>query len=303
MGVEAAQVRIGVSGWRYAEWRGGFYPPGLTQARELSFASRQFPAVELNGSFYSLQRPASYQRWATETPDGFVFTVKGPRFVTHLLRLRNAEVALANFFASGVLALGAKLGPLLWQLPPNMAFDEPLLDAFLGQLPRDTEAALALARRRDPARMAGKEWLGPVEPLRLRHALEVRHASFCQPQTVALLRRHGVALVVADAPGDWPEVGDVTADFVYVRLHGAQQLYASGYTDAQLATWAERIRAWAVGSAPADMARLSPEPAAPAPAAHNVFCFFDNTGQSHAPMDALALARKLALNEELQIPS
>ena len=303
MGVEAAQVRIGVSGWRYADWRGGFYPPGLTQAQELSFASRQVPAVELNGSFYSLQRPASYQRWATETPDGFVFTVKGPRFVTHLLRLRNAEVALANFFASGVLALGTKLGPLLWQLPPNMPFDEPLLDAFLAQLPRDTHAALALARRRDPARMAGKEWLGPVEPLRLRHALEVRHASFCQPQTVDLLRRHGVALVAADAPGDWPEVGDVTADFVYVRLHGAQQLYASGYTDAQLATWAERIRAWAVGSAPADMARLSNEPAAPAPAAHNVFCFFDNTGQSHAPRDALTLARKLALHEQLQIPS
>lgn len=302
MAAQAAQIRIGVSGWRYPPWRGGFYPSGLTQAKELAFASRQFPAIELNGSFYSLQRPASYLHWAADTPDGFVFTVKGPRYVTHLLRLRNAEVAMANFFASGVLALGAKLGPFLWQLPPNLPYDEPVLDAFLARLPRDTDAALALARGRDPARMSGKEWLGPVEPLRLRHALEVRHPSFCQPQTVELLRRHGVALVVADAPRDWPEVGDVTADFVYLRLHGAQQLYASGYTDAQLATWAGRIRAWARGAAPTDMTRLSNAPAAPAPAAHNVFCFFDNTGENHAPRDALTLAGLLALDDQLQIP-
>ena len=300
MAARAAQIRIGLSGWRYVTWRGGFYPPGLTQAKELAFASRQFPALELNGSFYSLQRPASYQRWAADTPDGFVFTVKGPRYITHLLRLRDVEVAMANFFASGVLALGAKLGPLLWQLPLNLAFDEPLLDQFLRQLPRDTDAALALARRRDRARMAGREWLGPAQPLRLRHALEVRHASFCCPETVSLLRHHGVALVVADAPREWPEVGDVTADFVYLRLHGAQQLYASGYSDAQLATWAERIRGWAVGAPPADMTRLLDEPP-PAPAPHNVFCFFDNTDANHAPRDALTLVQMLALDDKLQI--
>lgn len=300
MDATAAQVRIGVSGWRYAPWRGGFYPPGLAQGRELAFAARQFPAIELNGSFYSLQRPSSYQRCAAETPNGFVFAVKAPRYITHVLRLRNAQQALANFLASGVLALGAKLGPVLWQLPPSLAFDEPLLDTFLEQLPRDTGAALTLARSREPERMQGREWLEPVEPWRLRHALEVRHPSFCQPRTVALLRRHGVALVVADAPGEWPEVGDITADFMYLRLHGALQLYASGYTASQLAAWAERIRAWAAGSAPQDVRRLSDVPP-PSHGPRNVFCFFDNTGESHAPRDALALVRRLALDEQLRI--
>lgn len=170
----------------------------------------------------------------------------------------------------------------------------------MAQLPHDTSAALRLAREREE-RMRGKEWLGPVdEPLRLRHALEVRHASFCQGATVELLRRHGVALVVADAAADWPEVGDVTADFVYLRLHGAQQLYASGYTDAQLHSWAERIRTWAAGGTPANMQRLC-DTAAPGQVARNVFCYFDNTDASHAPSDALKLARLLGLNDQLQI--
>ena len=296
----AAQIRIGVSGWRYGVWRGGFYPPGLPQARELAFASRQFPAIELNGSFYSLQRPSSYLRWAAETPPGFVFAVKGPRYITHILRLRGVRAALANFLASGPLALGPKLGPILWQLPPNLAFDAGLLEDFLSQLPRDTTAALQLAHEREE-RMHGKEWLGPVgKPMRLRHALEVRHASFCQGATVELLRRHGVALVVADAAAGWPEVGDVTADFVYLRLHGAQQLYASGYTDAQLHTWAERIRTWASGGTPPDLQQLSGTPA-PGKVARNVFCFFDNTDASHAPRDALALGRLLGLDDRLHI--
>lgn len=300
MAATAAQIRIGVSGWRYGVWRGGFYPAGLAQARELAFAAQQFPAIELNGSFYSLQRPSSYLRWEAETPPGFVFAVKGPRYITHILRLRSAHAALANFLASGPLALGPKLGPMLWQLPPNLVFDAALLEDFLAQLPKDTTAALQLAREREE-RMHGKEWLGPVgEPMRLRHALEVRHASFCQGATVELLRRHGVALVVADAAADWPEVGDVTADFVYLRLHGAQQLYASGYTDAQLRTWAERIRTWASGGTPADLQQLSDTPA-PRQAARNVFCFFDNTDASHAPRDALALARLLGLDDQLCI--
>jgi len=297
----AAQIRIGISGWRYPPWRGSFYPPGLVQARELEFASRQFPTIELNGSFYALQRPSSYERWATDTPEGFVFTVKAPRYVTHILRLREARGALANFFASGLLALGPKLGPILWQLPPSLALDTELLDAFLSQLPHDSDTALQLAHERED-RMHGKDWLGPVAPMRLHHALEVRHASFCQPQTVALLRRHRVALVVADTAGRWPEVGDATADFMYLRLHGAQQLYASGYSDAQLATWAGRIRAWAAGGMPEDVARLS-DTAGPAATHRDVFCFFDNTMKTHAPENALKLARTLGLDERLQIPA
>ena len=300
MAETAAQIRIGISGWRYPPWRGSFYPKGLTQARELEFASRQFPAIELNGSFYALQRPSSYQRWAADTPDGFVFTVKAPRYITHILRLRDARAAVANFMASGLLALGPKLGPILWQLPPSLAWDAQLLDAFLSHLPHDTEAALRLAQEHED-RMHGREWLGPVAPMRLRHALEVRHASFCQPGTVALLRRHRVALVVADTGGRWPEVGDVTADLMYLRLHGARRLYASGYSDAQLADWGGRIRAWSAGGVPDGVATLSADPP-PAATPRNVFCFFDNTMKIHAPENALKLARGLQLDAQLRIP-
>lgn len=299
----AAQIRIGISGWRYAPWRGGFYPADVVQAQELAYASRQFPAIELNGSFYSLQRPTSFLRWAAETPDGFVFAVKAPRYITHVLRLREPRAAIANFLASGLLALGPKLGPLLWQLPPTLAFDEALLDRFLAELPHDTNSALRLAHERED-RMRGKEWLGPVQPQRLRHALEVRHASYCTPELIALLRRHGVALVVADTGGRWPEVGDVTADFLYLRLHGAHELYASGYSDAQLALWAERIRAWAGGGMPQGVAQLAP----PLPgtsenggAERNVFCFFDNTMKTHAPLNALRLSKALGLDARLHI--
>lgn len=296
----AAQIRIGISGWRYAPWRGRFYPPGLTQARELAFASRQFPVIELNGSFYSLQRPASYERWAADTPDGFVFAVKGPRYVTHMLRLRDVRPAVANFLASGVLALGQKLGPILWQLPPNMAFDAEVLDAFLALLPHDTDAALALAEERD-SRMRGKEWLEPVlPPMRLRHALEVRHDSFRHPELIALLQERRVALVAADTAGLWPEVGDVTADFVYLRLHGASKLYFSGYSDAQLSLWAQHIRTWAAGATPSHIDRIAPQHTPPQ-SPRNVFCFFDNTEKMHAPANALKLARMLGLNEDLHI--
>lgn len=295
-----AQIRIGISGWRYAPWRGGFYPKGLVQAQELAYASRQLPAIELNGSFYALQRPNSYVQWAADTPEGFVFTVKAPRYITHILRLRDARAAVANFFASGLFALGPKLGPVLWQLPPSLAFDAELLDTFLAQLPHDTEAAAALAQEREP-RMRGKELLTPPQPAwRLRHALEVRHDSYCQPEFVDLLRRHRVALVVADTGGRWPEVGDVTADFLYLRLHGAQQLYASGYSDAQLAHWADRIRAWAAGGDAPGIGRLSEKPA-PQRSARNVFCFFDNTMKIHAPLNALRLAEQLGLGTQLQI--
>ncbi|MDR6213807.1 DUF72 domain-containing protein [Paracidovorax wautersii] len=295
-----AQIRIGISGWRYAPWRGGFYPKGLVQAQELAYASRQLPAIELNGSFYALQRPNSYVQWAADTPEGFVFTVKAPRYITHILRLRDARAAVANFFASGLFALGPKLGPVLWQLPPSLAFDAELLDTFLAQLPHDTEAAAALAQEREP-RMRGKELLTPPQPAwRLRHALEVRHDSYCHPEFVDLLRRHRVALVVADTGGRWPEVGDVTADFLYLRLHGAQQLYASGYSDAQLAHWADRIRAWAAGGDAPGIGRLSEKPA-PQRSARNVFCFFDNTMKIHAPLNALRLAEQLGLGTQLQI--
>ncbi|AEO43106.1 MULTISPECIES: DUF72 domain-containing protein [Xanthomonas] len=286
-------IRIGISGWRYARWRGTFYPAGLAQRRELEYAAGCFPSVEINGSFYSLQRPDSFQRWHDETPEDFVFSVKGPRFITHMKRLRDCEQALANFFASGILRLGAKLGPVLWQLPPTLRFDAELLDAFLGSLPRDSEAALARARKRDTALMQGRSALAIDRNRPIRHALEVRHDSFCDPACMRLLRRHNVAVVVADTAGKFPYLEDVSADFVYVRLHGDAQLYASGYSDTALDRWAARIAAWASGAEPDDAARVGAR--ARKRAMRDVYCYFDNDMKVHAPFDARGLMQRLQL--------
>ncbi|MBZ2412293.1 DUF72 domain-containing protein [Xanthomonas perforans] len=286
-------IRIGISGWRYARWRGTFYPAGLAQRRELEYAAGCFPSVEINGSFYSLQRPDSFQRWHDETPEDFVFSVKGPRFITHMKRLRDCEQALANFFASGILRLGAKLGPVLWQLPPTLRFDAELLDALLGSLPRDSEAALARARKRDTALMQGRSALAIDRNRPIRHALEVRHDSFCDPACMRLLRRHNVAVVVADTAGKFPYMEDVSADFVYVRLHGDAQLYASGYSDTALDRWAARIAAWASGAEPDDAARVGAR--ARKRAMRDVYCYFDNDMKVHAPFDARGLMQRLQL--------
>ena len=183
-------VRIGISGWRYGPWRQVFYPPGLPQRRELEFCARHFPTVEINGSFYSLQRPQYYEQWYQETPEGFVFAVKGSRYITHLLRLNRIEKPLANFFASGILNLREKLGPILWQFPPMFQFKPEKLEAFFRLLPRSTAQALALARRRD-ARMIGRSRLAIDANRKLRHAIEIRHPSFMSAEFVALLRKHG----------------------------------------------------------------------------------------------------------------
>ena len=265
-------VRIGISGWRYPPWRGVFYPRDLPQRRELEYASRQLRTIEINGSFYSLQTPQSYQAWHDETPAGFIFSVKGGRYITHMLRLRNIATALANFFASGVANLREKQGPFLWQLPPTLRYDAGQLEEFLAMLPRDTDAAAALARRRD-ARMKGRARLAFGPPAKLRHALEVRHPSFVDPSFIALLRRQHVAFVIADTAGKFPEYEDVTADFVYIRLHGAEKLYVSRYTEREIARFAARIERWARGTEPDDARRISPMPA-PATRARDVVCYF-----------------------------
>jgi uncharacterized protein YecE (DUF72 family) len=289
------KIRIGVSGWRYSPWRGNFYPRRLAQARELEYASRIFPSIELNGSFYSLQRPSSYAQWARQTPPGFVFAVKGGRYITHMLRLRNADTALANFFASGLFELGDKLGPILWQFPPNMQFDPGLFEAFFKYLPRTTQAAAELALARDE-RLRGRESLEPDGNRRLRHAVEVRHETFVDPAFIALLRKYRIAWVVADTPRPWPLFEDVTADFIYMRLHGATELYQSRYTDEQLDRWADRIRAWAQGGQPADARLISSEPP-PQRASRDVYCYFDNTDKLHAPDNARELLCKLGLHK------
>lgn len=271
-----ARTRVGVSGWRYRSWRGDFYPEGLPQRRELEYIGEHFSTVELNGTFYSLQRPESYRRWHDSVPDDFVFAVKGSRYISHMLRLQNTETALANFFASGVLALGEKLGPILWQLPERQEFDAEVLEAFLRALPRTTAEARDLARRHDE-RLDGRTWLDIDADRPLRYALEPRSATFHDPLCTRLLAKHDVALTVADTAGRWPLFEPVTTDFVYVRLHGAEELYHSGYSEPELRTWADRISAWT--SADHRDGR------------RDAFVYFDNDARGHAPHDAEALAR------------
>jgi uncharacterized protein YecE (DUF72 family) len=284
-------VRVGISGWTYAPWRGNFYPAGLQHADELSYASRQVDTIEINGTFYGLQRPDAFARWYDETPAGFVFAVKGPRFITHIRRLREVETPLANFFASGVLRLEEKLGPVLWQFPPSFRFDAERLDHFLALLPRDTEAAAALAEGRSEW-LAERAWAKTGHRRELRHAIEIRHQSFLDPAFVALLRRHRVALVFADSVG-WPYAEDLTADFAYLRLHGSEELYASGYSEEALDHWAARIKLWAQGPEPND-ARLIDSDTRPAPhGPRDVFAYFDNDAKVRAPVDARSLRARL----------
>ena len=226
-------IRTGISGWTYPPWRKVFYPSGLAHARELGYAASKLTSIEINGSFYALQKPTSYQKWYDETPDGFVFSVKGPRFVTHMKKLADVEGPLANFFASGLLALGNKLGPVLWQLPPTLGYDAPRLASFFAQLPRTTGEAASLAARHED-RMSGRAFTQALVDQPLRHALEVRHTSYQVGEFVELLREHDIALVNADSAGKWPMLDDVTSDFVYLRLHGAEELYVSGYDDEAL---------------------------------------------------------------------
>jgi len=284
-------IRIGVSGWRYPPWRGNFYPTGLAQARELAHCGTVFNSLEINGSFYSLQRPESFRSWAAATPPGFVFALKGPRYITLMLKLRNVETPLANFFASGPLALGDKLGPVLWQFPERFGFDPERLEAFLAMLPHTTGAALALARQHDQ-RLAGRAWLQPVADRPLRHAVEIRSRSFVDAAFVAMLRRHCVALVCADTV-DWPRLMDLSADFVYVRLHGSTELYRSAYSDAELDRWAGRIAAWASGRPMRDGTFVTGPDEAPGP--RDVYVYFDNTDKLAAPDNAIALMRRLGV--------
>ena len=287
------ETRVGISGWRYGPWRGTFYPKGLAQRRELEFASRQLNTIEINGSFYSLQRPKNYQEWHAQTPDDFVFSVKGGRFITHMRKLKDVEQPLANFFASGVLCLGEKLGPILWQFPPQFGLNVERFATFFELLPRDTEAAAALAKGHD-ARLKGRSWTKAGAKRPIRHAVEIRHPSFQTREFVDLLRRHGVALVFADTAGRWPYFEDVTGDFVYARLHGDEELYVSGYDDSALDWWAARFAAWRAGSEPPDARRVGAGQAKKAKP-RDVFVYFDNDVKVRAPFDAMGLARRLGI--------
>ncbi|HET9872197.1 MAG TPA: DUF72 domain-containing protein [Propionibacteriaceae bacterium] len=269
-------IRVGISGWTYPRWRKVFYPEGLAHRAELAYAARRVNSIEINGSFYSLQRPSSYRAWHAQTPDDFIFSVKGGRFITHMKKLAGVETALANFFASGVLGLENKLGPFLWQLPPTLGYDERRLAEFFVQLPRTAGQAAELAARHDAKIPDDRALTTAVDPSQqLRHCLEVRHSSFHDPGFVPLLRRHDIALVIADTAGRWPLIRAATADFVYIRLHGDTELYTSGYSSAALDQWAAEVRTWAQD--------------------HDVYVYFDNDVKVHAPRDAMALLSRLGI--------
>ncbi len=283
-------IYIGISGWRYKGWRGVFYPEKLPHRRELEFASRRFNTIELNGSFYSLQRPQSFVQWHQQTPEDFVFSIKGSRYITHMLRLRNIEGALANFFAQGVLALRAKLGPILWQLPPNFNFEPERLEDFFALLPKTRKQAADLARNHDE-RLKNRSWFDVSQDATLRHAIEIRHESFVDEKFIRLLRRYDIGLVVADTV-EWPLLMDVTANFVYCRLHGSEELYASGYEAEALDIWANRVVAWAQGGE-ADNGRKASTRNAAKRKRSDVFVYFDNDMKVRAPFDAEQLSQRV----------
>jgi uncharacterized protein YecE (DUF72 family) len=272
-------TRVGISGWRYAPWRGDFYPEGLPQRRELEYAASQLSSIEVNGSFYSLQRPSSWARWRSEVPDDFVFAVKGGRFITHMKRLRDIEAPLANFFAQGVLALGETLGPILWQLPATFAYDEQVIADFCALLPRTTTAAAALAAQHDDRLTGDKLWTGEVVDRPIRHALEPRHPSFASDEALAQLEHCDIALVIADSAGKWPRFEQAVGPIVYARLHGDTELYASGYTDAALDRWADQLAGWTADG-------------------RDAFVYFDNDIKGYAPHDARRLIARLEATGE-----
>jgi len=287
---KAGKVRIGISGWRYTPWRGVFYPKGLRQKDELAYAAGIFRTIEINGTFYALQRPQSFAKWAEDTPSDFVFSVKAPRYITHIRRLRDVEKPLANFFASGLFELGPKLGPILWQFPPSFKFDAERLEDFFKLLPHDTEKAAVLARRHD-SQVRGRVSLTPDRKRPLRHAMEIRHESFRTPDFIKLLRKYRVALVCADTV-EWPRLMDLTSDFVYCRLHGSEELYASGYDSRSLSQWSKRVAAWAQGTEPKDAERVIDKPG-PQRAKRDVFLYFDNDKKVLAPRDAQSLEKRV----------
>jgi uncharacterized protein YecE (DUF72 family) len=267
MAKKTGRIYVGIGGWTFAPWRGVFYPEGLPHAKELGYAASHLTSIEINGTFYRTQTPATFRKWASEVPDGFLFSVKAPRFATHRRVLGEAGDSIAHFLKSGVTELGDRLGPLLWQFPPTRKFDEADFAAFLALL---------------PAEFNGQ---------RLRHVVEVRHKSFLTPAFIALLRKAALAVVFSEHD-TYPAIADATADFVYLRLQKGEDSVETAYPPAALDAWAGRLRAWAQGTQPDDLPRVD---AAPAPARpRDVFAYVIHEGKVRAPAAAMALIERVA---------
>ena len=267
-------VRTGTAGWVFEPWRGTFYPDGLVQKKELAYASSRLGGIEINATFRANQKPESFAKWAGEARDGFVFSIKGPQLVTHIKRLKNCESELANFFASGPLALGGKLGPFIWQLPPNLTYHRDVLEGFLALLPRTSADYVAFASKAD-GRLKSPPFLTTDGVGPIRHAIEMRHASFDDPEVNALLVAHNVARVIADTAENPSR--EQTADFAYCRLQGPAHPGASGYTADDIADWATTMKTWS------DSGR-------------DVFAYFVHEDKLHAPANAIALRQALGIS-------
>jgi uncharacterized protein YecE (DUF72 family) len=263
----AGQIHVGIGGWTFEPWRGAFYPKGLPHSKELAYAGGRLTSIEVNGTFYRTQTPATFCKWASEVPEGFVFALKGPRFATNRRVLKEAGDSIERFLDSGVVELGDRLGPLLWQFAPTKKFDAADFGGFLELLPE---------------RFDGR---------RLRHAIEVRHDSFCTAEFVALLRRFAMPAVFTDHV-TYPSIADVTGNFVYARLQRGKDTVPTAYPSKQLVAWAERLRVWSQGKLPKDLPRLDAAHT-PKPAPRDVFAYVIHEGKVRAPAAAMALIERL----------
>ncbi|OQW49328.1 MAG: hypothetical protein A4S09_12495 [Proteobacteria bacterium SG_bin7] len=286
-----SKIFIGMSGWTFEGWRKGFYPEGLSQKKELEYASLKVTSIEINGTFYSLQRPTSFTKWYEETPDDFVFALKAPQYITHVRRLKEVEEPLANFFASGVFCLKEKLGPILWQFPPNVTLKDDRFTKFLELLPFDSKAASKLAKKHSE-KMNDRNVTKVHDDYPIRHAFEFRHMSFMNPEFVELLRKYGVAIVFGHAGDEkYPYMEDVTADFVYARMHGRGLEYKKGYPDETLEWWAKRLESWTAGGQPSDAQCMVDKN--PKNKKRDAYVYFDTNEKEFAPYDAMTLIRKI----------
>jgi uncharacterized protein YecE (DUF72 family) len=289
-----SKTYIGVSGWTYPGWRGDFYPEALTQKKELAFASRRLSSIEINGTFYSLQKPESFQRWYDETPEEFCFAVKAPQYMTHIRRLKDIDEPLANFLASGVLCLKEKLGPILWQFPPNVMLKDDRFERFLKLLPHDSKSASKLAKNHG-AKVEGRSFTKAEGDFPIRHAFEFRHPSFKNPDFVRLMRKHNVAIVFAHSGMKSPYMEDLTSDFIYARMHGQELKFKKGYTKEAISWFADRVDLWTKGKQPSDAHLVLDEK--PKSIKRDAFIYFDTEVKEYAPSDALRLQQRLGIKE------
>lgn len=288
-----SEIRVGISGWTYAGWRGRFYPRKLVQKLELEYASRQVNSIEINGTFYSLQKPDTFRKWYQQTPDDFVFAIKAPQFITHVLRLKECYQPLCTFLASGLLCLKRKLGPILWQFPPNVMLKDDRFEKFVKMLPHDSQNAAALSKNHS-SRIDGRAWTEAEGDFPLRHAFEFRHPSFQNPDFIEMLRAHRIGVVFADSgKKPAPYFEDLTSDFVYIRMHGQNPAYKNGHTASAMKRMADRIRSWSLGRQPKDA--ICASTGKPFPGKKDVFIYFDNDEKEYAPADAQRMIQQLKL--------